>query len=70
MKPGPLGDACTLDVAVIGNDAAAKAFVDAIPPAAIGTITSHDGILGKSWWLLLVLLAIILVAWFIMRKKP
>lgn len=72
VKPGPLQDACTLDVAVIGNDAAAKAFVDAISPAAVGTITGGGGgLLEKWWWLLLVLLAVILlIAWFMMRKKP
>ena len=35
MTPGPLFDGCTLDVAVIGDDAAAKVFVGAIPPAAV-----------------------------------
>jgi hypothetical protein len=37
VKAGPLLDACTLDVAVLGNDAA-KAFVDAAPPIAVGNI--------------------------------
>jgi hypothetical protein len=36
VKEGPLLDACTLDVAVIGDDAAAKAFVDVPPPIAVG----------------------------------
>ena len=44
VKPGPLLEACTLDVAVIGQDAAAKVFVDAIPPGAVGTIA------GRRWW--------------------
>ena len=71
-KPGPLLEACTLDVAVIGQDAAAKAFVNAIPPAAVGTIVGGGGggILKKWWWLLLVLLAITVILWFLMRKKP
>jgi hypothetical protein len=70
-KPGPLFDACTLDVAVIGQDDAAKAFVNAIPPVAVGTIVGGGGggILGKWWWLLLVLLAVIVILWFLMRKK-
>ncbi len=69
VKPGPLLEACTLDVAVIGQDAAAKVFVDAIPPAALGTITGGGGgILEKWWWLLLVLLAIIVIVWFWIRK--
>lgn len=71
VKPGPLQDACTLDVAVIGNDAAAQVFVDAIPPAAVGTITGGGGGgIAKWWWLLLVLLTVILIVWLLMRKKP
>ena len=71
VKPGTLFEACTLDVAVIGNDAAAKVFVDALPPAAVGTITGGGGgILEKWWWLLLVLLVLILIVWFLLRKKP
>jgi len=71
VKPGPLLEACTLDVEVIGQDAAAKVFVDAIPPAAVGTIAGGGGgILEKWWWLLLVLLAVIVIVWFLMRKKP
>lgn len=78
VKPGPLLDACTLDVAVIGQDAAAKVFVDLPPPVAVGAITSGGstgngggGILGTWWWLiLLLLLAFILIAWFLIRKKP
>ena len=71
VKPGPLLEACTLDVAVIGQDAAAKVFVDAIPPAALGTITGGGGgILEKWWWLLLVLLAVLVIVWFWIRKKP
>src|ERR1035441_9480967 len=59
VKAGPLLEACTLAVAVIGDDAAAKVFVDAIPPAAVGTITGGGGVGGilmKWWWLLLLLL--------------
>jgi hypothetical protein len=77
VKAGPLLDACTLDVAVIGQDAAAKVFVGAIPPAAVGTIagggTTGDGgsgILKDWWWLLLLLLALILIVWLLIRKRP
>ena len=74
VKEGPLLEACTLDVAVIGQDAAAKVFVDAIPPAAVGTVTvgggTVGGILKAWWWLLLLLLAFILIVWFLIRKKP
>jgi len=66
VKAGLL-DACTLDVAVIGNDDAAKVFVDAIPPAAMGTVV-FSGSLMKWWWLLL-LLVFILVGWLWFRKK-
>jgi hypothetical protein len=71
VKPGPLLDACTLDVAVIGQDAAAKVYVDAIPPVAVGTVVGGGGgILEKWWWLLLLLLAIIVLVWLLIRKKP
>ena len=71
VKAGPLLEACTLDVAVIGQDAAAKAFVAASPPVAVGTIagsTSGGGAHPNRWWLLLVLLALIVIVWFFMRK--
>ena len=72
VKAGALLEACTLDVAVIGQDAAAKVFVDAIPPVSVGTITGGGGgILVDWWWLwLLLLLAVIVILWFLMRKKP
>jgi hypothetical protein len=38
VKAGPLLDACTLDVAVIGNDDAAKAFVGVPAPIAVGLV--------------------------------
>jgi len=72
VNPGPLHDACTLDVAVIGNDLAANVFVDQLPPSTAGMITGGDGgIFENWWWLLLVLLVVIIfVVFFIMRKKP
>lgn len=71
VKPGSLLEACTLDVAVIGQDGAAKVFVDAIPPVAVGTITGGEGssFFQKWWWLLLLLLAIIVILWLLIRKK-
>ena len=58
---------------MIGDDAAAKVFVDAIPPEAVGTVTGGGGgiadVLTKWWWLLLLLLAIIVIAWLVKRKK-
>lgn len=70
-------DACTADVAMIGNDEAARVFVDMAPPAAVGKIVN-----GKSgaaaagggsgprylWWLLLLLIVIVIVVW-LLRKK-
>jgi hypothetical protein len=71
VKVGPLLEACTLDVAVIGQDAAAKVFVDAIPPAALGTTLAGGGILEhlKHWWILLPFMAILIAAWFLMRRQ-
>jgi hypothetical protein len=75
VKAGPLLEACTLDVAVIGDDTAAKAFVDMIPPAAVATIAGGGGgggggLLAKWWWLLLLLLALLFIVGFLLRKKP
>jgi hypothetical protein len=75
VKAGPLLDACTLDVAVIGNDAVAKVFVDAPEPEAVGTIVGGaggigGGFLAKWWWLLLLLLALIVILWLLKHKKP
>ena len=74
VTAGPLLEACTLDVAVIGDDSAAKAFAGAIPPAAVATLVGVGGGLGgmliKWWWLLLLLLlALILIVWSVTRKK-
>jgi hypothetical protein len=70
VKAGPLLEACTLDVAVIGQEAAAKVFVDAIPPAAVGTLAG-GGILEhlKHWWILLPFTVILIAAWFFMRGQ-
>jgi hypothetical protein len=69
VKAGPLLEACTLDVAVIGEDAAAKVFVDAIPPATVGTLAG-GGILQhlKHWWMFLPFAVILIAAWFFMRR--
>ncbi len=44
-------DACTLDVAVIGKETAAKVFVGLRAPAAVGLVVSkrgdHDGDYGR-----------------------
>lgn len=76
MKPGPLLDACTLDVAVIGNDLAAKVFVTAHAPVIEGiTMPSptQGGEGGKPcpsvWWLVIIIIVLILVIIVILRKK-
>src|SRR5207302_8998219 len=77
VKEGPLLDACTLDVAVIGNDAAAKVFVGARDPSAVGIIITSGGIkalFGGWWWwwlllLLLVVLVIVVILWIVRKKK-
>jgi hypothetical protein len=70
VKPGPLLDACTLDVAVIGQDAAAKVFVSTTAPTAVGTVvgTSGPGPWKLLLWLLL-LLAIIVIVWLLVRSR-
>jgi hypothetical protein len=79
VTAGPLLDACTLDVAVIGNDAAAKVFVGARAPVAVGVIVSGGGgglaKLMKSWCGLLVLIllligAILLAVFGLSTKGP
>jgi hypothetical protein len=62
-------DACTVDVAMIGNDEAAKVFVSKRPPAAVGKIIG-GGRYGKYiWWLLLLLILIVIIVWVILRKR-
>ena len=71
VKAGPLLEACTLDVAVIGKDEAARVFVGAITPAAVGTVTPPPGSglpCNLPWWVL-VLLAVILIAWLAFGRK-
>jgi hypothetical protein len=41
-------DDCTLDVAVIGNDAAAQAFVNARQPVAVGNIFIGPNVIGRT----------------------
>jgi hypothetical protein len=63
VNAGPLFEACALDVAVIGNDAAAKVFVNRPAPAAVGKVIGVNSSGGngpghRSWMWLLLLLAI------------
>jgi len=43
IKAGPLLEACTLDVAVLGTEQAAAVFATTPPPAAVGTLTGGTG---------------------------
>ena len=71
-------DACTVDVAMIGNDEAAKVFVGMRPPAAVGKIVAATGGGGAAavggrygkyiWWLLLLLILIVIIVWLLRRK--
>lgn len=70
VKEGPLLDACTLDVAVIGDNAAANVYVGARAPVAVGLIVGGGGGLShllKSPWccalaIILLLIGSILLA--------
>ncbi len=75
VKAGPLLDACTLDVAVIGDDAAAKVFVDAHTPLAVGkfveTSSTDTGPPRPWWWWLVVVAVIAVVLLLVLRaRKP
>ena len=77
VKAEPLLDACTLDVAVLGSDEAAKVFVGAPAPVAVGIVTgpstSGGGKAGPGLKLWLLLLVIFLVAalmlWILIRRR-
>ena len=71
MKAPTLLDACTLDVAVIGDDVAAKVYVNKPEPAAVGTVTFTEPAPSMwSWlkWLLLALLALAIL-WVLFGRK-
>lgn len=70
VKNATLLDACTLDVAVLGDDGAAKVFVDAVAPLVEAkpafVDTSGDAWWKRWWWLILLL---IILALFLMTRK-
>jgi len=70
VKGDALLDACTLDVAVIGNDEAAKVFVTLPEPIAVGNVVSGGG-KGSRYllWLLLLIVLIVLLIWWLWRRK-
>jgi hypothetical protein len=69
VKAGPLLDACTLDVAVIGDDKAAQIFVNALEPVAVGkpVVSKTPGLV--KWLLLLILIVIILLLLLFLKKR-
>jgi hypothetical protein len=69
VKAGALLDACTLDVAVIGNDAAAKVFVGARDPVAVGKLIVNERSGLIKWSLLAVLVALILWSFLILKRR-
>ena len=76
VKEGALLDACTLDVAVLGDDKAAQVFLSLPQPVAVGNIVGGNaGDLGagllKWWWLwlLLLLLLILFILWILKRRR-
>jgi hypothetical protein len=71
VKGDALIDACTLDVAVIGNDAAATVFVNARQPVAVATITGGGSEFPNWLWFLLLIIVILFLLWLLQkRKKP
>ncbi|MFZ1689046.1 MAG: hypothetical protein WAU70_16615, partial [Flavobacteriales bacterium] len=67
VEQGPLLDAATLDVAVIGDDNAAKVFVGMHAPLAVGQFVT-GGLPGYiKWSVLVVLLAFF--TWFFIRRR-
>jgi hypothetical protein len=71
VKGDALLDACTLDVAVIGNDEAAKVFVSLPQPVAVGNIAGESAVKSSRWilWLLLLILLIVILLIFLLRRR-
>jgi hypothetical protein len=69
VKAGPLLDACTLDVAVIGDDKAAQVFVNAPEPVAVGkpVVSKTPGLI--KWLVLLILIVIVLLLLLFLKKR-
>ena len=73
VEAGALLDACILDVAVIGDEAAAQVFVGAHRPIAVGKlIFSMSGDSGpelKMWLPVLLLVLIALTLWMFLTRR-
>ena len=69
VKGETLLDACTLDVAVLGDDGAAKVYVDMLPPVTEARPTFKDDGGARKWWLILFLIALALLIVWLMRRR-
>jgi hypothetical protein len=80
VKDAAYLDACTVDVAMIGNDEATRIFVGMPPPVAVGkivagTVAGTTGAASVSrgrfilWLLLLLILAVIIIVWLLLKKR-
>jgi hypothetical protein len=73
VKPGPLLDACTLDVAVIGSEEAAKVFVGVGNPVALGNVVATSTPQGQDcrlcWLLVAVLFVIAFILWMLLLRR-
>jgi hypothetical protein len=73
VKPGPLLDACTLDVAVIGNEEAAKVFVGVGNPVALGNVVATSSSQGQDcklcWLVVAVLLVFAFILWMLLLRR-
>ena len=71
VKGATLLDACTLDVAVIGDNTAAQVFVNAAEPVAVGTIvathTAGDGV--KKYVVVAVVAIVVLILLIVVLKR-
>ncbi len=73
VKGAALLDACTLDVAVIGNDAAAQVFLRAAQPVAVGNVlaatSGTGGWVPRKWWPWLILIVILLLVFLVLKRR-
>jgi hypothetical protein len=72
VRGEPLLDACTLDIAVIGNDAAAKVLTELHQPIAVGKIVFKQSKfdIARLWWVILLLIILVGSLWFFRRRRP
>lgn len=75
VKDAAFLDACTIDVAMIGNDEATRVFVGRPPHVAVGrivagtTATAGHGYWRFGPWLLLLLILVVVIVWLLVKKR-